>query len=124
MKRSLCVAIANDVDRYNRNDKCDTLRNKAARDLENWGRDYLPYGSGFDAGCYVWIEKSTRNKIILLCDFHHMNDVGYYIGWTRHKVIVTPDLAFGFNLRVTGENKRGIKDYIGDVVYDALSQLV
>jgi len=75
-------------------------------------RDYLPSGSGFDNGTKFNWEKSTKNKLVLITAFHHMDENGGYDGWTEHEVIITPDLMFGFNVKVTGKNRNDIKDYI------------
>ena len=47
-----------------------------------------PSGSGFDNG--TQLDSVTKNKIVFTTAFHHMNDAGYYDGWTEHTVIVTP----------------------------------
>lgn len=83
---------------------------------------YLPRGSGFDSGTQIDYERSTPNKIVFGADFHHMDENGYYDGWSEHDVIITPSLAFGFTLKVTGRNRDNIKEYIVDVFHDALSQ--
>jgi hypothetical protein len=75
--------------------------------------DSAPSGSGFDNG--TTIDKlSTANRLIFNTSFHHMNEDGYYIYWTSHRVIITPDLTHNFSIRITGKNKRDIKEYIGD----------
>lgn len=74
----------------------------------------LPYGSGFDNGSHVDLEKSTGEKIIITTDFHHMDENGYYDGWTEHKIIVTASLQWGFKIKVTGKDRNGIKDYIAE----------
>jgi hypothetical protein len=51
-----------------------------------------------------------------------MNDGGFYDGWTDHSVIVTPSLVEGFNLRVTGRNRKDIKEYIAEQFCMALDQ--
>lgn len=84
-------------------------------------KEILPYGSGFDNGCKISIEKSTANKIVIECNFHHMNDNGYYDGWTYHNCIITPDLAYGLDMKVTGRDKRGIKSYILETIYHAIN---
>ena len=48
-----------------------------------------------------------------------MNDVGYYDGWTSHRVTVQASLAHGFVISVSGKNRNGIKDYISEV-FDAM----
>src|SRR5579863_8932306 len=65
-------------------------------------QEELPSGSGVDSGMQIDLDKSSQNKIVIHCGYHHMNDGGYYDGWTHHDIIVTPDLLFGFNLRITG----------------------
>lgn len=74
----------------------------------------LPYGSGFDAGSSVDLRKSTGQRIIIDTSFHHMDENGYYDGWTYHQVIITPCLMYGYQLRVTGRNRNSIKEYIFD----------
>lgn len=83
----------------------------------------LPSGSGFDSGSTFEIDSSSPDRLVFNTSFHHMNDVGYYDGWTGHNVIVTPSFD-GFNIRVTGKNRNDIKDYIGEVFHDILSEYV
>lgn len=80
----------------------------------------LPYGSGFDNG--TKIIEATRQKIVFETAFHHMDDNGYYCGWTEHKVTVKADLLYGYIVRVSGVNKREIKEYIQHVFYELLDQ--
>ncbi len=82
---------------------------------------HLPSGSGFDAGCKL-LDESTPEKLVFSADFHHLSDRGYYIGWSEHKVIVRPCLAWGFTLKVTGRDRRDIKDYIAETFHYALNQ--
>ena len=72
-----------------------------------------PSGSGFDSGTQL-DDKSTPKKLIFNTSYHHMDDAGYYIGWTDHQVIITPSFD-GMDIKVTGKNYNDIKDYIGDV---------
>jgi len=57
---------------------------------------------------------------VIQADFHHMNGNGFYTGWTEHTVVITPSLAFGFEVKVAGQNQNLIKDYIADVFIQAL----
>lgn len=86
--------------------------------------DHLPSGSGFNAGTRLLIEESHGEKLTFQADFHHLNAGGYYDGWTQHKVIVTPSLRFGFDIRVTGRDKNAIKEYIAETFYHALRQMI
>ena len=80
--------------------------------------DLLPSGSGFDSGTSV--ESVSEKKVVFSTAFHHMNEHGGYCGWSDHKVTATAIFG-GFDLTVYGPNKRGIKEYIGDVFHTALS---
>ena len=82
---------------------------------------YMPSGSGVDNGTKLSWSVSNKNKLVFTFGFHHMDEHGYYDGWTEHSAIVTPDLAWGFSLKITGINKNQIKDYLGDLFHDALS---
>ena len=83
----------------------------------------LPSGSGFDNGTRVEVDNSTDDKIYLTTSFHHMNDMGYYDGWTDHNVIITPTFS-GIDVKVTGRNKNDVNDYIGEVFHDCLMETV
>lgn len=85
-----------------------------AERLESWCKQYLPSGSGFDQGCKL-SEDSTPERLIFSAPFHHMNDAGMYADWTDHQVIVTASLEHDYSVRVTGRDKRGIKEYIGEL---------
>lgn len=84
-------------------------------------RDHFPHGGGFDCGTRLSWELSTGEKLVFDTEYHHMNDVGYYDGWTNHRVSVNPSLLYGFRVTVGGKNKNDIKDYIAEVFSAALS---
>ena len=86
---------------------------KHRQTLEAMDND-LPSGAGFDAGSTLDTYASTPEKLVYRTSFHHMNESGMYDGWTEHEVIVTPSLSFGFNLRISGRNRNGIKEYIAE----------
>ena len=73
----------------------------------------FPSGSGFDSGTKL-DESSTPEKLVFDTAFHHMNDGGFYDGWSEHSVIVTPSLEFGISIRVTGRDRDGIKEYVAE----------
>lgn len=88
--------------------------------LEN---NLLPSGSGLDSGTQILIEKCKPNMLVFQTSFHHMNETGYYDGWTDHIVRVTA--AFdGFDVSVSGRNRNFVKDHIADVFRHTLQQLV
>jgi hypothetical protein len=85
-------------------------------------KEYLPSGSGINAGTSLLFSKQKTGELRLGVSFQHMNSDGYYEGWTSHEIIVTANLGHGFDLKITGPNKNDIKDYLGDVFHYALSQ--
>lgn len=80
--------------------------------LQKIVKKYLPSGAGFDNGIKLLVNKSNSDKLVFRADYHHMNNVGYYDGWTEHTVIVTPSLAYGFDLKITGRDRNYTKDYM------------
>jgi hypothetical protein len=81
-----------------------------------------PSGSGLENGTSLDFLKSTPEKLVFNTAFHHMNENGFYAGWSNHEVIITPSLAFGFNLRVTGKDRNEIKDYIAEMMSSFLNE--
>ena len=79
-----------------------------------------PRGSGFDSGTTLG-DKSSNKKLIFYTEYHHMNDCGFYDGWTDHTITVTPGF-YGLNLVVAGKNLNDIKDYIDNVFWNWLHE--
>ena len=78
----------------------------------------LPSGSGLDNGCSI-DRGGKPGAVRVSCDFHHMNGVGFYDGWTEHTVTARACLETGFTLAVSGKNRNDIKDYLADVFNSA-----
>jgi len=92
--------------------------------LDTLGSEQMPSGAGIDAGTSLNLDESKPDRLVFNTSYHHMNDVGYYDGWTEHKVIVKPSLAFGITVDITGSNRNDIKDYLVDVFRGALTTQV
>ena len=86
--------------------------------------DHLPHGSGIDSGVKIDWEHSSGEKIVLDTAFHHMDENGYYDGWTNHSVTVRPSLIHGITLSISGRDKNGIKEYLYDTFSDDLTRTV
>lgn len=82
--------------------------------------DLLPSGSGIDCGTKISPE-SKPDKIILVCEYHRMDKAGGYSGWTTYKIIITPDLRWGFNLKIVGKDHDGLKEYLYDIYFEYLN---
>lgn len=83
-------------------------------------RGFMPSGSGFDNGTKIDLDASHADKLVFHTSYHHMNDGGYYDGWTEHIITVTPSLAGEFHLRISGRDRRDIKEYIAEEFQNAL----
>lgn len=90
--------------------------------LKEYVRRYAPSGSGVDAGINLQ-EESKPQKLVFSCDFHHMDDQGVYDGWTAHNAIVTPTFG-GFDVRITGRDRNGVKDYLAGLFHNWLGMVV
>lgn len=90
--------------------------------LERIIREHMPSGSGFDAGTELQ-EDDCRDgeRLVFTTEFHHMDEHGCYAGWTKHKVTVYPSFVLGLDIRISGRDRNGIKEYIGQCFHDALS---
>jgi len=85
---------------------------------------YMPRGSGFDCGTKLDLDKSTGERLVFTTDFHHMNDVGMYDGWTAHTITVRPSLSYEIGLAVSGKNRNDIKNCIHELFDTDLRQEV
>jgi len=87
--------------------------------IANIASELLPRGSGIDSGTTVDLDRSNAQKVVLLVPFHVMNDAGMYDGWRDFVVIVRPAFG-GHTVTVTGRDYNGLKEYLGDLYYQAL----
>ena len=83
----------------------------------------LPSGSGIDYGTKIIIDECKVDRLVLSAAYHHMNENGYYDGWTEHNIIVTPSFD-GIDIRVTGRDRNGIKEYLADLYHHALNEVI
>ena len=112
---SLCVARRNCIDAGN-----TEWQANHSETLKRIARDYLPSGSGFDSGTTIDLDATDFNKIVLETSYHHMNDGGYYDGWTGHKITIKPSFL-GLDITIGGKDRNDIKDYLHDVFSSCLS---
>lgn len=92
--------------------------------IESLTKEYMPSGSGIDCGTKFDFDESKPDKLVFTFSYHHMNDGGMYDGWTEHKLIVTPSLGSGRNLKITGRDRNQVKDYLYDVYSDAVDTAI
>lgn len=89
--------------------------------IESLIEDFLPSGSGVDAGTKLDFDASMGEKLVFRASYHHMNADGYYDGWTDHTITVTPSLAFGISIQISGRDSNDIKEYLHEIFHDALT---
>jgi len=82
-------------------------------------KNLLPCGSGFDSGTTIMTLPFDGKKIQFETSFHHMDENGFYCGWTDHVVTIKPSFP-GFDISISGKNKNDIKEYIADVFVNIL----
>jgi hypothetical protein len=118
--------IAREFDRYFRNLTTDNTEwvADAESQIEELCKNHLPSGSGIDCGTKFDFDSSRPERLVFICEYHHMDEWGSYDGWTTHSVILTPSLSFGFSLRITGRDRNQIKEYLADTYYEAFNEEV
>lgn len=82
----------------------------------------MPSGSGIDSG--TCLGDCRPDRLMLVVDYHHMNENGFYDGWTHHCLIIKPSLLHDFTIRITGPNRNDIKDYLTEVYQHVLSEVI
>lgn len=87
---------------------------KSRQRIRKLVKDYMPSGSGFDCGTAILEDGCAHDKLVFRTSFHHMDDFGGYSGWTDHVVTVRASLAFDIDIKVSGRDRDGIKDYIAE----------
>jgi len=113
MKRPLYVVLAMLVDAGKRciEEKNDEWSIKHLDRISKLVEDHMPSGSGFNNGTEIDLYKSSTNKLVFYTNFQHMDDNGFYAGWTHHTITVKPEFG-NINIHVSGKNKNNIKDHI------------
>ena len=94
----------------------EPLKEKSESTISKIERDYLPHGSGFDAGTVVKRDECNDYRIVLHTSFHHMDDNGMYYLWTEHDVVVRRQVDGTVDILIKGKNESGIKDHIGEEI--------
>ena len=127
MTQTLAYFLATNVDRYHHwinSNPIDPRVDESEDILKILCKNFLPHGSGVNIGCDVDLEHSRPNRIIITFAFHHMDEHGYYDGWTEHKCIIKPDLRFGIDIRITGRDRNHVKDYLYELFNHAITQTI
>jgi hypothetical protein len=124
---TMITEIAMTVDSYKRclESSQPTHRGWAAHHLSYLYRlqQLLPSGSGIDCGTKIDLDLSGGDKIVLAFSYHHMDQYGYYTLWTEHTAVVRPGFN-GLNIRITGSDRDGIKEYLYQVYEQCLTDEV
>ena len=92
--------------------------------IEQLCKEFMPCGSGIDNGTTIDLERSHADKLVFNTHYHHMNEGGYYDGWTDHTVTVTPSLSRAYHIRIGGRDRSQIKDHLHEEFEYALCTIV
>lgn len=68
---------------------------------------HMPSGSGIDSGTKLLLEESSNTELVFQVDYHHMNQSGYYCGWSTRKIVITPSLTSPYCMDFRGEDASG-----------------
>lgn len=117
--------IASEVERSIRcaDSSPDNARD-AADSADEFVREFLPRGAGFDNGTAIDWERSKPNRIVFETAFHHMDEFGGYDGWTDHRVTIVPDFVHDYDMKINGRDRNEIKDYIADTFRSCLDDRI
>lgn len=110
--------------RINCEDSNNEWYQKHTDTIENLTDQVMPHGSGFDGKSWLDFDASIPERLIFFIEYHHMDEHGYYDGWSTLKITVRPSLAWGYTMSLTGivRRYRHDADYFRDVLYEALDR--
>lgn len=90
--------------------------------IESLVREHAPSGSGFDSGTDFAFDASRPGRLVFDTSFHHMDENGFYDGWTSHRVAIVPTFEGIDVASITGRDRNDIKEYIADC-FSALADI-
>lgn len=90
--------------------------------IESLCANYLPSGSGFDAGTKIDLDASNGEKLIFATSYHHMDENGMYCGWSEHTVTVTASLCFGFHVELESDYSSVDRSYTDEETGETLQE--
>lgn len=98
-------------------DKDDLCADDILGALCAYVRKHAPSGSGFDTGTTLVIERCNASRLVFGTEFHHMNECGYYSGWSKHTVTCRATFSGSPTWSISGRDRDGIKDHIADTFH-------
>lgn len=125
MDKTLAGVLASTLEAWENCRKNDNREWAGKHDatLTSLCQKHLPSGSGFNIGTTFVRSSSSTTKLVFNAPYHHMDEHGHYDGWTEHVVTVRPTFT-GLDIKVSGRDRNGIKDYIHEVFYTALTKVI
>ena len=69
-------------------------------------QEFLPHGSGFDSGCVISPDESTHDYFVINTAYHHMDENGFYCGWSNHRIKVLPSHVHGIDFKIVSQDHR------------------
>lgn len=69
--------LANIIQAYNSPAISEEWKEKHRERIEQ-ANELLPHGSGIDGKCYFDTNNSTKDKLFIFVEFHHMDTNGFY----------------------------------------------
>lgn len=114
------ASIINSLRQFDTNESQKEWRARREDALTWIEHNLLPRGSGIDSGCKIDLDRCTAEKIVITFGYHHMDDNGFYDGWTEHTLTVRPSLQHGIDLRISGRDRNSAKEYLYDIFSETM----
>lgn len=76
--------------------------------------DFLPSGSGWDHGSKIDLDASTDERLVFYGSYHHIDESGFYDGWTDHRITAKASLWADILIGISGRNRNDIKEYLSE----------
>lgn len=90
--------------------------------LHKWSATIKTLMARMPSGTGLVDAESHAKKLVFSAGFRHVDDNGFYDGWTEHTVTVTGSLRDTVKMRISGPNRNNIKDDLHATFHEALTQ--
>lgn len=94
--------------------------------LEDMARDHLPSGAGIDGGCRLSLDEqgSSPNRVTILFDYHHMNDMGTYTHWSGYYLHIETSLVYELCLDLASQGDEPLDEHLADYLCEVFDHVL
>lgn len=102
----------------------DVPKQLAALETVRHLEKHLPHGSGFNNGTLIEIEKCNAMRLVIVTNFHKMDENGLYGGWNKYTIKLYPSFLQDYTYLIQGRENQGLRSFVADEILDSLEQEV